>query len=173
MTLRPLRIASLLLCALTVGLLACGGSDTPDAAPPAGEPAEGAAPETPTAATAPGFTDTEWKLMALEPSGGDAVTPGSDAVPTLQFNSKPSPDGVLRMIGFGGCNRFFGDFSASDAGSLSLPSPLGSTRMACPEPIMGLETALMQALAGASGYELDGDELTITYAGGVLRFSGG
>jgi len=173
MTVGPTRIASLLLCALPLLIAACGGDDTPTPETAPSDPPAETAPAAPEAAATPGFADTEWTLVALEPSGGAAVTPGADAVPTLQFNAKPSPDGVQRLIGFGGCNRFFGAYEAGDDGHLSLPAPLGSTRMACPEPIMGLETQLMQALASVSGYSQDGDELTITYAGGTLRFSGG
>ena len=179
MTIRPLRIAATLSCALPLIWTACGGSDSPDAAPPPERPAAEAptaaapAAAAPTAPTAPKFAETEWKLVALEPSRAEAIVPVTGAVPTLRFGILAGPDGVLRMVGYSGCNRFFGDYTAGDDGSLSLSEPLGMTEMACPEPVMDLETTLMEALANASGYSLDGAELTIRFAGGSLRFSGG
>jgi heat shock protein HslJ len=194
MTIRSLRTASMLLCVLPLIWTACGGSDAPegtpkttpeitpqpggsaDAARSGGAPAPAPTPTPETAfRAAPAFTDTEWRLVALEPNDGDAITPNTvaGAVPSLQFNAKPSPDGMLRVVGFGGCNKFIGDYTAGDDGSLSLPAPLVMTQAACADPIQKLETALMKSLAGASDYSLEDDELTIRSEEGSLRFSGG
>jgi heat shock protein HslJ len=45
--------------------------------------------------------------------------------------------------------------------------------MACPEPIMGVETSFLQALGSASRYSLEGPALIVLYAEGALRFQGG
>lgn len=178
MTLRSLRIATTLLCTLPLIWTACGGSDDPEkagpvTATPAAEEPPATDAATPSAAAAPAFADTEWQLVALESAEGAAMTPDPEAVPTLQFNAQPGPNGVLRVIGFSGCNRFFGDYSAGDDGRLSLPEMLGMTRMACPEPAQSLQAALMKALAGATGYTLAGGELIIQGTNGSLRLRGG
>jgi heat shock protein HslJ len=54
--------------------------------------------------------------------------------------------GRRRFNGFGGCNRFFGAYVAGADGGLAIPSPIGATRMACPEPIGKVESALLAAL---------------------------
>jgi heat shock protein HslJ len=177
MTTRSLRTTGALLCTLPLLWTACGGDDapeppaksTPKAAAPA-EPPQAAAPKSP---TGPDFTDTEWQLVSIEPMGSDAIAPAPDAVPTISFGAQAGSGGPERMTGFGGCNRFFGDYSVSDDGALSIPEALGSTRMACPEPIMGVETAFLQALGSASRYSLEGDALIVLYAEGALRFKGG
>lgn len=49
-----------------------------------------------------------------------------------------------QVTGHGGCNRFFGSYEL-EHGSLQV-SPLGSTRMACPEPTMSFELSFLEAL---------------------------
>jgi heat shock protein HslJ len=58
-----------------------------------------------------------------------------------------------RISGTGGCNRYFGEYQI-DGGKLSIPGPLGSTRMMCPEPQMQVETAYLTALEQVVHYEL-------------------
>jgi heat shock protein HslJ len=43
--------------------------------------------------------------------------------------------------------------------------------MACPEPIMGVEQAYLQAMAKAQTYQVAAGQLTITYDGGQLVFT--
>jgi heat shock protein HslJ len=166
----------MLLCSLPLILTACGGSDAPETTPTAGTSAE-AAPTaevpTPAAAAASAFTETKWELVAIHPNDGDAITPDPGAVPTLEFNAELSADGVLRVVGFSGCNHFFGDYTTGADGSLSLPAPVGMTKVACAEPIQALETALLKSLAGASGYSLENGVLTIRSENGSLHFEGG
>jgi heat shock protein HslJ len=179
MTPRSLRAAGLLLCSLPLLLAACGGGDDeptpPRAAPeaPAPAPAEppmAAAPETPAESV---LTDVEWRLVAIQAIGAAPITPDPEGVPTLQFGSEVGPGGMPRMIGFNGCNRFFGDYVAGSDGRLEVKEPLGSTMMACPEPRMEVESAFMKALGSASRYSLEEDGLTVLYAEGALRFNGG
>jgi heat shock protein HslJ len=173
MTFRSLRIASTLLCTLPLIWTACGGSDTPESTAPDTATPAAVAPAPSAATAAPEFTDTEWKLVAFERADGNAVSPDPTAVPTIRFNSRVSQDGATRMVGFGGCNPFFGDYTSDDDRSLSMPAPLGMTQVACPDPISSLETAVMKSLAGATSYSLDNGELTIHSTNGSLRFGGG
>jgi len=82
------------------------------------------------------LADTAWRAthigeMRLE----------DDANINIQFNSGDS------VVGFSGCNRFFGEYALSNGEFES--GPLGTTRMACPEPANSFEISFMQALAQA------------------------
>ena len=66
-------------------------------------------------------------------------------------------DGSVK--GHGGCNGFFGSFEQTETG-LAL-GPLGATRMACPEPIMGQETRFLEMLQVARQFESNGGRLRL------------
>ena len=76
-----------------------------------------------------------------------------------------------RIAGSGSCNRFFG--SVKVTGDQLEISGVGSTKMACPEPIMGQEQKYLQALGGATRYAIEGSTLTIWVKGTdvPLRFT--
>jgi heat shock protein HslJ len=67
------------------------------------------------------------------------------------------PDG--KIGGFAGCNRFFGNFVATDA-TLDI-GPLGSTRKACPAPLMERERDFLHALENASRYAIADRQLSL------------
>ena len=64
-----------------------------------------------------------------------------------------------QMRGHGGCNRFFGSYELED-GSVQI-GPLGSTRMACPEPAMSFEISFMEALRTSTTASLVGNKLVL------------
>jgi heat shock protein HslJ len=99
----------------------------------------------------------EWALVSI---GGEDVPP--DAEITALFDAGKVP-------GSAGCNSYFGGYEL-DGEALSV-SPLGTTRMACPEPLMALETAFVSALTSAETYRVCGDTLEIAYDGGSLIFT--
>ena len=75
-----------------------------------------------------------------------------------------------RMHGFSGCNRLLGQYARS--GDRLAFSALGGTRLACPAPVMALETALLQALGRSTGYRIDGQVLSLLDGERVLaRFA--
>ena len=120
-----------------------------------------------------GLTAVEWRLVSLQMEDGALMTPDAEAVPTLTFMDRATPTGPLLFGGFGGCNRFSGEYDAGDDGRLSVSQGLAMTRMACPEAVMRLEQSLMMALERAASYEIDGDGLSITSGGGSIRFAAG
>jgi len=78
------------------------------------------------------------------------------------------------MSGTAGCNGFSGSFTYDNfeaAGTLTV-GPLVSTLMACEEPLMAQEIAIMTALQAATNYEIVDGQLRITYPEGVLIFAG-
>ena len=50
-----------------------------------------------------------------------------------------------------------------ETNTLTITSPLISTMMACADPVMAQEAAVLSALQGAQTFSIDGDTLTITY----------
>jgi heat shock protein HslJ len=72
-----------------------------------------------------------------------------------------------RATGTGGCNRFTGTYE-QDGESLSL-GRVASTRMACPEEVMGAETAYFSVLESVSSWSTARDELVLyDYSGEEL-----
>ncbi len=100
----------------------------------------GAAPQT--------LLGTTWVLVDF---GGSEPLDGVQV--TLEF-----PE-TGKVAGRGSCNRFFGTIQVS--GDTIAFSPLGSTRMACPDALMKQETKYLQALQKAVRYKIDGSSLMI------------
>ena len=69
-----------------------------------------------------------------------------------------------QIAGEGGCNRFFGTYR-TDGTDLAI-GPLGSTRMACPGPIMDLEDRLFDVLEAVAAWRRDGPDMLLLDAGG-------
>ncbi len=118
-----------------------------------------------------GLMGVEWHLVVLQIDGGAPMTPDAEAIPTITFLDEATPAGLMRFGGSGGCNRFNGEYDAGDDGSLSMSQDVAMTMMACPEAIMRLEQGLMMAFAEATSYEIDGDELSVTFGRGRIRFT--
>ena len=68
--------------------------------------------------------------------------------------------------GNGGCNKFFGTLETTDDGVAM--GEIGATRMACPEDIMSLEHAFLQALQAAAQFEMGDDWLKMRSADDTL-----
>ena len=107
--------------------------------------------------------DVEWVLESYGEAGSLESVIGDKEV-TAEFKSE---DG--QVVGSAGCNQYFGGYELS-GGNLTVPGPLGSTMMACPEDVMNQEFAYLQALQAAESYEIDGDELRIDCGEQLLVF---
>lgn len=112
-------------------------------------------PATADPATADELAGTSWALSDL--NGAAPVAEGQPA--TLAFDDKGG------VAGSTGCNRFFGGYSVD--GAKVTFGQLGSTRMACPEPLMKQEQAFFDLLGRAATYAIAADTLTITAADGA------
>jgi heat shock protein HslJ len=76
-----------------------------------------------------------------------------------------------KVAGNGSCNRFFGTVEVR--GNTLKLSPLGATRMACPEAVMNQETKYLGALQAAERFEWK-DPYLLIYCKGFdkpLRFT--
>jgi len=78
----------------------------------------------------------------------------SDNAPSINFVAL---DKSIR--GNTGCNSFFGKYTL-DLYALSF-SEIGSTEMACDQPIMDVENAFMNALRNTGSYQLENSVLTL------------
>lgn len=83
--------------------------------------------------------------------GGSAI---SEKAPYISFFAL---DKTIR--GNTGCNSFFGSY-ALDLYALSF-SDIGSTEMACDQPIMDVENAFLNALNNTGSYEIQNKVLTL------------
>ena len=107
---------------------------------------------TPEPTSAADLAGTSWTLVSI---GGAPVVEGSG--PHLTFDTGGKASGST------GCNSFSGTY-AVDGTALTIGG-LATTRMACEENLMVQEAAVLEALAGVSGWEIDAD--------GLLHLTGG
>lgn len=131
-------------------------------------------------------------LAACSPAGsGSDVEPEVDSVTALEgsswvlneFGPEEGPTAVLPdtaitltftdggINGSAGCNSYFGEFTQS--GSSLTFGAIGSTKMACPDPLMQQENEYLAALDTVSRFTLEGDQLTLEYEDGRLIFTEG
>jgi heat shock protein HslJ len=121
-----------------------------------------AATTIPTDTSFGGLGNVTWTLVSYGPAGAPLA-----ALPNAPITLAFTPEGIY---GSAGCNSYFGAFQF-DVGVLTF-SDIGSTEIACDQPIMDQETVYLEALRTASTYQLGNGQLQITYAaGGVLTFS--
>ncbi len=138
-------------------LAACGAA-------PSGS-TENPTPETAATATPAGaeLVGTAWRLVEYGPAEASVAAMTEPAV-TATFET----DG--RFGGSGGCNSYGGTWTL-DGQSLTLGEVV-STLMACADnAAMQQETAYFAALRSVTTSQVAGDELTLDYAGGRLRFA--
>jgi heat shock protein HslJ len=99
---------------------------------------------TPEPTTAVDLAGTSWTMVSV---GGTPVVEGSGAAMTFDASGTVS--------GSTGCNSVNGSYSV-DGAALTF-GPLATTRMACEAGLMAQEAAVLEALAGVSGWEIDAD----------------
>lgn len=109
-----------------------------------------------------GLAGKTWTLISFG-SPDAPQTPVEGSTLTAIF----SEDGVS---GTAGCNSYSASFTF-DNSTLTISEAI-RTLMACDEPLMIQEDAYLAALATASTYTITDNQLQITYADGVLTFTG-
>jgi heat shock protein HslJ len=108
---------------------------------------------------ADGLEGLAWQLDSLLLPGTDELTPvPACVVATIELENGESS-------GSGGCNGYSASYELN--GSDLVFGPVLSTRMACPEPAMGLENALFAQLGAVAGWYSDGGSVTFVDATGV------
>ena len=106
--------------------------------------------------------DGTWRLVAIQRPGAAEQAVAADPRYTVAF-----ADG--KLSGLAHCNRYSGGYEQPAPGKLKI-SPMAATLMACPGESLASE--FLRALGGATGYELRGDRLLLSYGdGGVLMLA--
>ncbi|HSF04684.1 MAG TPA: META domain-containing protein [Methylomirabilota bacterium] len=99
---------------------------------------------------------TSWRAEEID---GRAVLERVES--TLTF------DGAQRIVGQAACNRYFGALELGE-GRIRL-KPEGTTRMACPPPVMEQESRFLAALGAATGFRREAGKLLLLDDGGRVR----
>jgi heat shock protein HslJ len=102
--------------------------------------------------------DITWTLESYGEKG-NLETLVEDTEITIEFKSAES-----KFSGSGGCNNYFGGYEINQS-ELTIIPPIGSTRMACPEPIMEQEQEYLGLLETTETFKSDKGKLTITCSG--------
>jgi heat shock protein HslJ len=97
------------------------------------------------------------KVWAVTELAGKSILQNTGI--TAQFGS----DGTLS--GLAGCNQYNGKYTVS-GNSITISTPLATTMMACPQPVMDQESAYLKALGEAKTYTVKGNQLTLNDSGG-------
>ncbi len=125
---------------------------------------------------------TQKALVAWQLEDGGLVRTATAVTGTLSLDDVRGPDWVLaaidwdnpvtrnpqvrirfegdRVDGSGGCNSYFGTVTSEAPGKLGF-SAMGTTMMACPEPVMDLERRYLRTLAGGASYSFVAGRLVI------------
>ena len=102
--------------------------------------------------------DLEGKRWVLR-SFGDEPLSGAPEI-TLEVK-----DG--QFLGSGGCNRYFAGVSNLEAQGRAIEvGPVGSTRKACPPPVMEREQKYLEALRRARSFSIEGRQLVLGWSDG-------
>jgi heat shock protein HslJ len=129
--------------------------------PPPGEPSAPAAGDASRASVAPPPSGT-WRLVGIQRPNAAEQAVAADPRYTVAFANG-------KLSGLAHCNRYQGGYEQPAPGKLKV-LPMAATLMACPGESLGSE--YLRALGGATGYELRGDRLLLSYGdGGVLIFA--
>jgi putative lipoprotein len=117
-------------------------------------------PPAPPPAAGVRLRDTEWSLVELD---GRAVPPPVEGgrEPVLVFQTDRSA-----VSAQGQCNRHSGTYEtaageADDAAGTITIALIGSTRMACPEPVMQDEAEFLASLGRVKTFAIEGETLTL------------
>ena len=146
----PRPLSMLPIAAMLVLAIACGG--TPEQAPGPG-PDSAPAEEGPVVAGPPVGV---WNLIAID---GVPIPADVDVTLTIEAGG--------RVSGGSGCNRYTA--AATFEGASIRVGPVAGTRMACPEPLMDLETNYLTTIDVVETFEADGDALRLLDGGGATR----
>lgn len=108
----------------------------------------------------PSLHGTLWRVRAASAAGGPPQPIHDGVEATVRFEAG-------RVAGSGGCNRFNAECRV--VGERLEIGPIASTMMACPDPAMTVEAAVLAALGAAAAWAIEDGSLVLRDAGGVDR----
>lgn len=103
------------------------------------------------------LNDVKWELKTLNNKEVKLTDKNSEVY--IQFN-----EAEKKVYGRGGCNRFFGNYEM-DGDKLKF-SPMGATRMACPD--LQTENEFFQILDTVDTYTIKGGSLSLKSKGNIV-----
>lgn len=103
------------------------------------------------------LTGIKWALQSMNGQALDLQNDNSEVF--LQFN-----EAEKRVSGKSGCNRFFGTYDM-EGESLKF-SPMGATKMACPD--MTIETEFFKMLDAVDHFSIKGNQLILMQKNTIL-----
>jgi heat shock protein HslJ len=98
--------------------------------------------------TSKSVQNTRWSLVTL---------PNQPLVPDTQITLNVDND---KMTGSDGCNRYNASYTLN-ADNININKNVATIMMACPEPIMRQASSYISALTQATGYKIEGEQLTL------------
>jgi heat shock protein HslJ len=104
---------------------------------------------------------SEWTLSEQRDADGKTMAPRGRI--SARFEA-------ARISGSAGCNRYFADLKDGGRGEISI-GPAGTTRMACPQPLMEQEQSFLAALSKVERFGFRFGDLVLSGPGGTLVFS--
>ncbi len=105
---------------------------------------------------------TSWAATGVN-NGKDAV---SSTALTDKLTAVFGPDNILS--GSGGCNTFTAEYTVAGSDGLQIGA-IASTRMACADDVMQLESEYFAALGNTVSYKISGDSLTLRDGDGATQ----
>ena len=109
----------------------------------------------------PTLEDTTWVLESYGEQGSlQAVL--EDTEITAFFDSAKE-----QVAGSASCNRYFAGYEINK-NELTIIPPIGSTRMACPEPVMEQEQQYFSLLETTETFQIQNGKLTISSSGNQI-----
>lgn len=115
-------------------------------------------------ASAAALESSQWTLLSYGPAGDlQSPLPGTEV--TIDFDGDNG-----EVSGSAGCNHYSGGYTL-DGDKLTIAGPFAVTEMWCGDEKDAQEKAYLAVLLTAETWEVDGDNLTITGADGVLNFT--
>ncbi len=126
----------------------------------------GSTPEatsTPATASTGKLENTTWVLQSYgQPGNLKSVL--KDTEVSVLFDSAKG-----QVAGSAGVNSYFGGYEVKGS-KLSIPGPVGSTKMAGPQPVMDQETEFLKLLQAADSYQIKDGQLQIDCGQQILIF---
>ena len=105
--------------------------------------------------------DTIWELESYG-ERGNLQTVIKDTKITIEFKNAEG-----KIAGSGGCNNYFGGYEINK-NELITRAPIGSTMMACPEPIMDQEQEYFKLLETTETFQIQNGKLNISCSGNKM-----
>jgi heat shock protein HslJ len=113
-------------------------------------------------ANSAGLEGTSWTATGVNNGSGGVESTALTATISAAF----APAGALS--GFAGCNQYNGAYETSGSDGLTI-SNVATTRKACADDVMTLESQYTAALAKVATYSISGVTLTLRDAGGAAQ----